>query len=136
MKALRLSLSRLQEEIEAFCADYLKEKGDETKGTYQRALRTFQQYYARAKEWFQFRTEDVEQYKKYLMEEKKLSQRGHLLAVIGLDNFVGEGELPKFRFQPTSPRFDGCLITLWRKACSLKIRRRRSRATAVRRATR
>ena len=26
-------------------------------------------------------------------DEEKLSQRGHLLAVIGLDNFVGEGEL-------------------------------------------
>ncbi len=97
MKALRLSLSRLQEEIEAFCADYLKEKGDETKGTYQRALRTFQQYYARAKEWFQFRTEDVEQYKKYLMEEKKLSQVSvstYLTALRRLlDYFVAQGML-------------------------------------------
>jgi integrase/recombinase XerC/integrase/recombinase XerD len=97
MKALRLSLSRLAEEIEAFCADYLKERGDETKGTYQRALRTFEQYYARARDWFQFRTEDIEQYKKYLMEEKKLSQVSvstYLTALRRLlDYFVAQGLL-------------------------------------------
>lgn len=95
MKALRLSLARLAEEIEAFCADYLKERGDETKGTYQRALRTFEQYYARARDWFQFRTEDIEQYKKYLMEEKKLSQVSvstYLTALRRLlDYFVAQG---------------------------------------------
>lgn len=97
MKALRLSLLRMQEEIEAFCADYLKERGEETKGTYQRALRTFQQYYARAKDWFQFRTEDIEQYKQYLMEEKKLSQVSvstYLTALRRLlDYFVAQGLL-------------------------------------------
>ncbi len=97
MKALRLSLARLGEEIEAFCADYLKERGDETKGTYQRALRTFEQYYARARDWFQFRTEDIEQYKKYLMEEKKLSQVSvstYLTALRRLlDYFVAQGLL-------------------------------------------
>ncbi len=97
MKALRLSNARLKEEIEQFLAEYLKEKGIETKGTYQRALRTFEQYYARAKAWFQFRTEDVEQYKKYLMEEKKLSQVSvstYLTALRRLlDYFVAQGLL-------------------------------------------
>ena len=97
MKALRLSNARLGEEIEQFLVDYLKEKGIETKGTYQRALRTFEEYYARAKAWFQFRTEDVEQYKKYLMEEKKLSQVSvstYLTALRRLlDYFVAQGLL-------------------------------------------
>lgn len=97
MKPLRLSLSRLKEEIEAFLAEYLKEKGDETKGTYQRALRAFEQYYARAKEWFQFRAEDIERYKTYLMDEKKLSQASvstYLTAVRRLmDCFVAQGLL-------------------------------------------
>ncbi len=97
MKALRLSNARLSEEIEQFLSEYLKEKGAETKGTYQRALRTFEQYYARAKAWFQFRIEDVEQYKKYLMEEKKLSQVSvstYLTALRRLlDYFVAQGLL-------------------------------------------
>ncbi len=97
MKALRLTNARLGEEIEQFLGEYLKEKGAETKGTYQRALRTFEQYYARAKAWFQFRTEDVEQYKKYLMEEKKLSQVSvstYLTALRRLlDYFVAQGLL-------------------------------------------
>lgn len=95
MKTLRLSLSRLDEEIEAFLVEYLKEKGEETKGTYQRALREFQRYFARAKDWFRFRSEDIEQYKKYLMEEKKLSQVSvstYLTAVRRLlDYFVAQG---------------------------------------------
>ncbi len=97
MKALRLSNARLGEEIEQFLGEYLKEKGAETKGTYQRALRTFEEYYARAKAWFQFRTEDVEQYKQYLMEEKKLSQVSvstYLTALRRLlDYFVAQGLL-------------------------------------------
>lgn len=97
MKPMRLSLLRLQEEIDGFCADYLKEKGEETKGTYARALRTFVAYYARAKDWFRFRTEHIEEYKKYLMEEKKLSQVSvstYLTALRRLlDYFVAQGLL-------------------------------------------
>ncbi|MCS6988107.1 MAG: site-specific integrase [Chloroherpetonaceae bacterium] len=97
MKTLRLSLSRLSEEIDSFLVDYLKEKGEETKGTYQRALRTFQRYFSNARVWFRFRAEDVEQYKKYLTEEKKLSQVSvstYLTALRRLlDYFVAQGLL-------------------------------------------
>jgi integrase/recombinase XerC/integrase/recombinase XerD len=74
MKTLTLSMAKLEQEINGFLTDYLKEKSAETHGTYQRALREFQRYFAVAKEWFLFRPEDIEQYKTYLMKEKKLSQ--------------------------------------------------------------
>jgi integrase/recombinase XerC/integrase/recombinase XerD len=97
MKPLRLSHSRLAEEIEQFRSEYLKDRGAETKGTYQRALRTFQAYYLNAKDWFQFQPADIEQYKRYLMEEKKLSQVSVSTYLTSLrrllDYFVAQGLL-------------------------------------------
>ncbi|WP_083766224.1 tyrosine-type recombinase/integrase [Chloroherpeton thalassium] len=57
-----------------FLSEYLKDKSEETCGTYQRALREFQRYYTVAHSWFRFRTQDIEQYKLYLSQYKKLSQ--------------------------------------------------------------
>jgi site-specific recombinase XerD len=74
MKPLILSVQALDKEIEGFLREYLKEKSPETLGTYQRALREFQRYFTVAKDWFQFRKEDIEEYKKYLTIERKLTQ--------------------------------------------------------------
>jgi len=71
---VRFSHSELEREIEKFLSEYLKDKSEETCGTYQRALREFQRYYAVAHDWFEFRTQDIEQYKLYLSQVKKLSQ--------------------------------------------------------------
>ncbi|NTW48505.1 MAG: site-specific integrase [Chlorobiales bacterium] len=71
---LQLSVAQLDREIQTFLTDYLKDKSEETAGTYQRALREFQRYHAVAHEWFLFRIDDIEQYKRYLMQEKKLSE--------------------------------------------------------------
>lgn len=94
---LTLSVAKLNEEVEAFLNTYLKSKSDETKGTYQRALREFQRYFLVAKEWFKFRTEDIEQYKTYLMEERKLAQVSVSTYLTSLrrliDYFVAQGLL-------------------------------------------
>jgi site-specific recombinase XerD len=74
MKTLILSLSKLDTLIAGFLSEFLKGKSEETHGTYQRALREFQRYFAVAHEWFQFRPEDIEQYKRYLMQERRLSE--------------------------------------------------------------
>ncbi|MBC8041926.1 MAG: tyrosine-type recombinase/integrase [Rhizobacter sp.] len=94
---LTLSVAKLNLEVETFISSYLKEKSLETRGTYERALREFQRYFAVAKDWFKFRTEDIDQYKKYLMEERKLSQVSVSTYLTSLrrliDYFVAQGLL-------------------------------------------
>lgn len=94
---LQLSVAQLDQKIQRFLTDYLKDKSEETSGTYQRALREFQRYHLAAHDWFRFRVEDIEQYKRYLMQEKKLSEVSvstYLTALRRLlDYFVHEGKL-------------------------------------------
>lgn len=97
MKPLTVSLAKLERLIEGFLSEFLKEKSGETHGTYQRALREFQRYFAVAREWFQFRPEDIEQYKRYLMQERRLSEVSVSTYLTSLrrllDYFVAQGLL-------------------------------------------
>jgi len=71
---LRLSLAELNTRLDGFVREYLKGKSAETVGTYRRSLNEFERYFAPRKEQFAFRPQDVEGYKRYLMEERELSQ--------------------------------------------------------------
>ncbi len=76
---LALSLSELDARLDGFVTEYLKDKSPETAGTYRRSLNEFERWYATelrapAGKGFRFRTEDVERYKAYLMEDRGLSQ--------------------------------------------------------------
>ena len=75
---LRLSASALAERLDGFVAEFLAGKSAATIGTYRRALNEFERYHGarlgRAASRFAFRTDDVEAYKRYLMEERELSQ--------------------------------------------------------------
>ncbi len=98
---LRLSVAELEQRLEAFVSEYLKEKSPETKGTYRRALNEFERYHAvraaRPSSRFRFAEDDVEAYKAYLMEERELSQVSvstYLTALRRLcDYLVARGEL-------------------------------------------
>ncbi|MFK7847704.1 MAG: site-specific integrase [Rhodothermales bacterium] len=71
---LSLSVSELNRRIEDFVKEYLKEKSPETAGTYRRSLNEFERWFSARKNTFRFTTEDIEAYKKYLMEERGLHQ--------------------------------------------------------------
>src|SRR5690606_14337349 len=69
-----LTLPELQQRVEGFLTEYLAGKSPETVGTYRRTLNEFARYFARERGRFRFREADVEGYKRYLMEERALSQ--------------------------------------------------------------
>lgn len=69
-KPLRLTLKELVGHYEDFLTECEK-KSPETRGTYQRALRDFLKWFPVDKR-FQFRVRDVERYKRYLVEQKRL----------------------------------------------------------------
>ena len=71
---LSLSVNELTRRVEDFVKEYLKEKSPETAGTYKRSLNEFQRWFAIHKSTFRFTTDDVEAYKKYLMEVRGLHQ--------------------------------------------------------------
>ena len=76
---LFLSASDLASRLEGFLRDYLKGKSEATVGTYRRALNEFERYHGArlgspASARFGFREDDVAAYKRYLMEERELSQ--------------------------------------------------------------
>ncbi len=75
---LRLTVAQLAERLDGFVAEYLKEKSPETAGTYRRTLNEFERYHAaraaRPSSRFVFVEADVEAYKRYLMDERELSQ--------------------------------------------------------------
>ncbi|MEM8487092.1 MAG: tyrosine-type recombinase/integrase [Bacteroidota bacterium] len=73
-QTLSLTVSELNRRIEDFVKEYLKDKSPETAGTYRRSLNEFERWFAVNKAAFKFTTEDVEAYKKYLMEERGLHQ--------------------------------------------------------------
>ena len=75
---LRLTVAQLEDRLEGFVTDYLKDKSPETRGTYRRSLNEFERYHAaraaRPSSRFTFVQNEVEAYKTYLMEERELSQ--------------------------------------------------------------
>ncbi|WP_022835613.1 tyrosine-type recombinase/integrase [Salisaeta longa] len=71
---LKLGLKALRRHLDAFVTEYLAEKSEETVGTYQRSLRTFQKWFVQINGRFYFREDDVRAYKTYLGEERGLSQ--------------------------------------------------------------
>ncbi len=87
MNDLRLSLTELDARLTGFVREYLKDKSPETAGTYRRTLNEFERYYAPRKARFRFRTEDIEDYKRYLMEERELSQVSVSTYLTGLRRF-------------------------------------------------
>lgn len=70
---LSLSLQELQDHLEAFQDDYLKDKSDETVGTYRRSLNSFERWFVQ-QDRFRFQEDGVRAYKTYLMDERDLSQ--------------------------------------------------------------
>ena len=70
---LSLSLRELRDHLQAFQDDYLAEKSDETVGTYRRSLNSFEKWFVQ-QEHFRFTEDDIRDYKRYLMEERELSQ--------------------------------------------------------------
>ncbi len=75
---LRLTVAQLQSRLDGFVTEYLKEKSRETVGTYRRALNEFERYHgvraARPSSRFAWTEADVDAYKRYLMDERALSQ--------------------------------------------------------------
>ncbi len=69
-KPLKLTLKELVDHYEGFLQE-CERKSAETRGTYQRALRDFLKWFPVDKR-FLFRVRDVERYKRYLIERKKL----------------------------------------------------------------
>lgn len=70
---LELTLRDLRDHLQAFQDDYLADKSDETVGTYRRSLNSFERWFVQQNS-FRFTEDDVRDYKKYLMEERDLSQ--------------------------------------------------------------
>ena len=70
---LDLSLRELRDHLQAFQDDYLADKSDETVGTYRRSLNSFEKWFVQQNN-FRFTEDDVRDYKRYLMEERELSQ--------------------------------------------------------------
>jgi len=70
---LDLSLRELRDHLQAFQDDYLADKSDETVGTYRRSLNSFEKWFVQ-QNTFRFTEDDVRDYKRYLMEERELSQ--------------------------------------------------------------
>ena len=59
--------------LERFEREYLAETSPETRGTYRRALNTFRHWFARQKGEFRFRESDVERYRQYLTQTRRLA---------------------------------------------------------------
>ena len=71
---LELSLAELQIRIQEFLREYLQEKSPDTIGTYRRSLNEFERWFVKQKVAFRFRTTEIESYKDYLMNERRLHQ--------------------------------------------------------------
>ena len=98
---LRLTVAQLAGRLDGFVTDYLKDKSEQTRGTYRRTLNEFERYYAaraaRPSSRFRWTEPDVEAYKRYLMDERELSQVSvstYLTALRRLcDYLVARGDL-------------------------------------------
>ncbi len=100
-RLLFLTAGELAERFQGFLTDYLKGKSDATIGTYRRTLNEFERYHGARlgspTARFGFREDDVIAYKRYLMEERELSQVSvstYLTALRRLcDYLVARGDL-------------------------------------------
>ncbi len=97
--SLNLSLRELRRHLQAFLTDYLDGKSDETVGTYRRSLNSFEKWFVRQQGAFRFTTDDIRDYKTYLMEERELSQVSVSTYLTALRRFcqylTDAGQLPK-----------------------------------------
>lgn len=98
---LRLTAASLASRLDGFLTEYLDGKSPATIGTYRRALNEFERYHGARLSGevsrFIFREADVEAYKRFLMEERELSQVSvstYLTALRRLcDYLVARGDL-------------------------------------------
>ncbi len=67
---VKLTLKEIAHYCDALASEYA-DHNSETAGTYERALREFQRYYARQRYFF-FRRSDVEKYRVYLTEQRSM----------------------------------------------------------------
>ncbi len=67
---VKMTVKELVEHFEGFMSS-LEDKGEQTQGTYRRALREFLRWFPRDRR-FRFTTRDVERYKRYLAETREL----------------------------------------------------------------
>jgi integrase/recombinase XerC len=72
--ALKLTFGELEKRLQDFLREYLRSKSKETVGTYRRALNEFERWFVQQKGRFQFTRTGVQEYKKYLMQTRELSQ--------------------------------------------------------------
>lgn len=70
---LELSLRELRDHLQAFQDDYLEDKSEETVGTYRRSLNAFERWFVQQNN-VRFTEDDIRDYKRYLMEERELSE--------------------------------------------------------------
>ena len=66
LEPLRLTTGELAKRLEGFEREYLREKSADTVGTYRRALREFERWFAGQADTFRFSKDGVESYKTYL----------------------------------------------------------------------
>lgn len=71
---LKLTLGELEKRVQDFLREYLKNKSKETVGTYRRSLNEFERWFVQQKGRFRFTGPGVQEYKKYLMQTRELSQ--------------------------------------------------------------
>lgn len=71
---LHPSTAELAAWLDGFAAEFLAGKSPETVGTYRRTLHEFERYVAAQRGRFRLNEDGVEAYKRFLMEERKLSQ--------------------------------------------------------------
>jgi len=74
LQGIDVGVQQLERLIGDFLTIYLKEKSRETVGTYRRSLNEFERWFVKGKGACRFRSEDIEAYKTYLMEERGLHQ--------------------------------------------------------------
>lgn len=74
IESLKLTTGELAKRLQDFRREYLREKSADTVGTYSRALREFERWFAGQADTFRFSEDGVRAYKTYLMETRSLSE--------------------------------------------------------------
>lgn len=74
IEPLKLTTGELAKRLQDFQREYLREKSADTVGTYSRALREFERWFAGQADTFRFSEDGVRAYKVYLMETRSLRE--------------------------------------------------------------
>ena len=74
IEPLKLTTGELAKRLQDFQREHLREKSADTVGTYRRALREFERWFAGQADTFRFSEDGVRAYKAYLMETRSLSE--------------------------------------------------------------